>query len=81
MNLTGHRSLEMVQRYAHLAPNYQEGEIELLNARGHKIVSKAALCVRRSTTYSKEPKSHKFWSYCTVFIVHKRAMNPSYRLE
>lgn len=37
MNLTGHKSLQMVQRYAHLAPDYQEGAIEVLNGRGHKM--------------------------------------------
>ena len=35
MHLTGHTSLEMVQRYAHLAPNYQERAIQALNALGH----------------------------------------------
>jgi len=31
MHLTGHKSLEMVQRYAHLAPEYQEAAIAVLN--------------------------------------------------
>ncbi len=37
MHLTGHKSLAMVQRYAHLAPNYQDGAIQVLNNRGHNL--------------------------------------------
>jgi hypothetical protein len=38
MQLMGHKSLEMVQRYAHLAPDYQEGAIQVLNGGfGHKM--------------------------------------------
>lgn len=37
MHLTGHKSLEMVQRYSHLASDYQERAMNVLNARGHKI--------------------------------------------
>lgn len=33
MGLTGHKSLEMVQRYAHHAPDYQEEAIAVLDAR------------------------------------------------
>jgi integrase len=37
-HLMGHKSLEMVQRYAHLAPEYQEGAIQVLNTGfGHKM--------------------------------------------
>lgn len=35
--LMGHKSLEMVQRYAHLAPDYQERAITALNELGHKM--------------------------------------------
>ncbi len=35
MNLTGHKSLEMVQRYAHLAPDFQDRAIRALDAFGH----------------------------------------------
>jgi len=35
MSLTGHKSLEMVQRYAHLAPDYQERAIHALDQFGH----------------------------------------------
>ena len=35
MNLVGHQSLTMVQRYAHLAPDYQERAIQALNQFGH----------------------------------------------
>ena len=35
MNLMGHQSLTMVQRYAHLAPDYQEKAIQALNQFGH----------------------------------------------
>lgn len=34
MHLTGHKSFEMVQRYAHLAPDFQERAIGALNAYG-----------------------------------------------
>jgi len=33
MHLTGHKSLSMVQRYAHLAPDFQEGAIRVLDER------------------------------------------------
>ena len=35
--LMGHKSLEMVQRYAHLAPDYQERAINALNELGHNM--------------------------------------------
>ena len=31
MHLMGHKSLRMVQRYAHLAPDYQKGALKVLN--------------------------------------------------
>jgi len=34
MHLTGHKSFQMVQRYAHLAPDFQERAIGTLNAYG-----------------------------------------------
>jgi hypothetical protein len=34
MHLTGHKSLEMVQRYAHLAPDYADRAIQALNVIG-----------------------------------------------
>jgi len=37
MQLTGHKSLAMVQRYAHLAPDFQERAIDALNTFGHKM--------------------------------------------
>jgi len=37
MQLMGHKSLEMVQRYSHLAPGYQERAIQTLNARWHDL--------------------------------------------
>ena len=37
MHLTGHKSLEMVQRYAHLAPDYQERAMGVLNGVGHNM--------------------------------------------
>ena len=36
MHLTGHKSVSMVQRYAHLAPDFQERAISALEAYGHK---------------------------------------------
>jgi integrase len=37
MHLTGHKSLSMVQRYAHLAPDFQEGAIRVLDAYWHDL--------------------------------------------
>lgn len=37
MHLLGHKSLKMVQRYAHLAPDYQDKAIQALNAYGHNL--------------------------------------------
>jgi len=37
MHLTGHKSLSMVQRYAHLAPDYQAQAIAALNDFGHNL--------------------------------------------
>lgn len=37
MSLTGHKSLEMVQRYAHLAPDFQERAINTLDRYGHNL--------------------------------------------
>jgi hypothetical protein len=39
MHLTGHKSLEMVQRYSHLAPDYAERATQTLNAFGHDMVT------------------------------------------
>lgn len=36
-HLMGHKSLEMVQRYAHLAPDYQKRAIGVLNRFGHNL--------------------------------------------
>ena len=35
MHLMGHKSREMVRRYAHLAPDYQKAAIQILNRFGH----------------------------------------------
>ena len=37
MHMTGHKSLSMVQRYSHLAPEYQERAIAALNHYGHNL--------------------------------------------
>jgi integrase len=41
MQMMGHKTLEMVQRYSHLAPDYQERAIKVLNglsgSRGHNL--------------------------------------------
>ncbi|MGH6662175.1 MAG: tyrosine-type recombinase/integrase [Rhodospirillales bacterium] len=37
MHLTGHKTVSMVQRYAHLAPDYQDRAIQALNRYGHKM--------------------------------------------
>jgi len=41
MHMTGHKSLSMVQRYAHLAPDFQENAIEVLDSQrapfGHNL--------------------------------------------
>jgi integrase len=39
MHMTGHKSLSMVQRYSHLAPEYQERAIVALNRYGHDFVT------------------------------------------
>jgi len=39
MNLTGHKSLEMVQRYAHLAPDFQTRAISVLDDLCHDLVT------------------------------------------
>jgi len=39
MHLTGHKSLEMVQRYSHLGPDYAERAIQALDAFGHDLVT------------------------------------------
>jgi integrase len=43
MSMTGHKSLEMVQCYAHLAPDYQEGAMDVLNSRRHNLGIAAVL--------------------------------------
>ena len=37
MHLMGHKSLDMVQLYSHLGPDYQKGAIEVLNRLGHNL--------------------------------------------
>jgi len=37
MHLTGHKSVSMVQRYAHLAPDFQKRAIAALNVYGHNL--------------------------------------------
>lgn len=37
MHLMGHKSLDMVQRYAHLAPDYQTRAIQALDRGGHNL--------------------------------------------
>ncbi|MBI2585955.1 MAG: site-specific integrase [Rhodospirillales bacterium] len=37
MHLTGHKTVSMVQRYSHLAPDYQDRAIQALNRYGHKM--------------------------------------------
>ncbi len=46
MHLTGHKSLEMVQRYAHLAPEFQEAAIAVLDRRPNvtPTVSEDTVC-------------------------------------
>ena len=39
MNLTGHKSLEMVQRYTHLAPDFQTRAISVLDDLCHDLVT------------------------------------------
>lgn len=44
MQMMGHKSLEMVQRYSHLAPDYQERAMNVLNGIGHNLGT-ANVCV------------------------------------
>ena len=37
MHMTGHKSLEMVQRYAHLAPEFQSKSIKVLDQFSHNM--------------------------------------------
>ncbi len=39
MHLMGHKSLDMVQRYAHLAPDYQKDAMRVLDQFGHTLVT------------------------------------------
>jgi len=39
MHMAGHKSFEMVQRYAPLAPDYQERAFEALTWLGHDFVT------------------------------------------
>jgi integrase len=54
MHLTGHKSVSMVQRYAHLAPDYQCRAIEALNSYGHNLGT-----VSPEECAPKSPKSLK----------------------
>ena len=37
MQMMGHKSLVMVQRYAHLAPDYQDRAVHALNRFGYNL--------------------------------------------
>jgi len=52
MHLTGHKSVSMVQRYAHLAPDYQERAIKALNNYGHNLgtAGNSSLCLSASNS-------------------------------
>jgi len=52
MHLTGHKSLSMVQRYAHLAPDFQEGAIKVLDAQ--RPAHKESLCHNSGTVGGTE---------------------------
>lgn len=54
MHLTGHKTVSMVQRYAHLAPDFQERAIAKLNVYGHDFGT-----VEQATTAKKTSKSLK----------------------
>ena len=47
MHLTGHKSLEMVQRYAHLAPDFQDRAIHALNSYGTKMAQTADVATKK----------------------------------
>jgi len=53
MHLTGHKSLSMVQRYAHLAPDFQEGAIQVLDSQRPSIGHNSGTPLPART--SKEP--------------------------
>jgi integrase len=57
MHLTGHKTLEMVQRYAHLAPEFQEAAIAVLDQRPTvtQEVSEGTKCHDLVTLGEKEP--------------------------
>ena len=60
MHLTGHKSLEMVQRYAHLAPEFQEAAISVLDQRPTTAqeVSEDTKCHDLVTLQKKEPDQY-----------------------
>ncbi len=52
MHLTGHKSVSMVQRYAHLAPDYQSRAIEALNSYGHNLGTVSSVpCVLKQLSH------------------------------
>jgi hypothetical protein len=45
--LLGHRALQMVMRYAHLAPEHQASAVERLVPGGSRVVTKSAVGDRK----------------------------------
>jgi len=72
MQLTGHKSLAMVQRYSHLAPDFQERAIGALNAYGHDLGT-----ITENPTPAPPPKKWKNPKVSLgVLMVEPRGIEP-----
>ncbi len=59
MNLTGHKSLGMVQRYSHLAPNFQENANRVLDRQQDTRFGHNSGTVTPCDKYGKSPNPLK----------------------
>ncbi len=71
MHMTGHKSLAMVQRYSHLAPEYQERAIIALNRYGHNLDTLGS-----DETQSEIPKEQNPLDFQGVLMVEPRGIEP-----
>ena len=58
MHLTGHKSFQMVQRYAHLAPEFQERAIAALEAYGKEAKKEAEHCPESTPENTQRTNGH-----------------------
>ncbi len=71
MHMTGHKSLVMVQRYAHLAPEFQERAIVALNRYGHNLGTLGLECSEGKTRKGQNPLVSQ-----GVLMVEPRGIEP-----